>query len=384
MSKIIDKRDDLPNQSVGNRQRFIKMYKHVLRDQLQLDSDGDTIKQIINRREVSVPRDSLQEYDVQYDHSKGTWNHTVAGNSAYNKGDTINKNRRNPQMGGSGQGAGNGENTLDEYKFLLTKDELVGIYFGDLDLPKFIKESVGKIRKTKAFNSGSARDGNMCNLNLIETMRNALGRRLASSGENIPWLDDTDLRFKHPVYQLVPCRRAVMFCVMDVSGSMSQEMKAKAKEFYLMLYIFLTYKYEDIDVVFIHHTETAAEVDEEEFFYGQLSGGTLVSPALNLVDTIITDRYDPLTWNIYVVQSGDGDNSHMDTKKCCSILSNTLLSKCQFFGYVEIVGEFNGGRTSPMYLQYEGLKGAVDNLEVLKAYKSTSSSVLLRQFFNSK
>ena len=74
-----------------------------------------------------------------------------------------------------------------------------------------------------------------------------------------------------------------MFCVMDVSGSMDEAKKDIAKRFFILLYIFLTKNYENIELVFIRHHTSAKEVNEEEFFYSRETGGTVVSSALELM-----------------------------------------------------------------------------------------------------
>ena len=97
--------------------------------------------------------------------------------------------------------------------------------------------------------------------------------------------------------------KAVMFCLMDVSGSMDQATKDIAKRFYVLLYLFLTRTYENVEVVFIRHHTQAKEVDEHEFFYSQETGGTIVSSALKLMKEIVTDRYPIGEWNIYAAQA---------------------------------------------------------------------------------
>ena len=60
-----------------------------------------------------------------------------------------------------------------------------------------------------------------------------------------------------------------MFCLMDVSGSMTEHMKDLAKRFYTLLYIFLKRRYRHVEIVFIRHTHEAQEVDEETFFHSR-------------------------------------------------------------------------------------------------------------------
>src|SRR5207245_8525304 len=107
-----------------------------------------------------------------------------------------------------------------------------------------------------------------------------------------------------------PVAQAVMFCLMDVSGSMSEHMKDLAKRFYMLLYVFLKRRYKHVDIVFIRHTDRAEEVDEQTFFYGPPSGGTLVSSALQAMHEIVRDRFNPPDWNIYAAHASDADNSY--------------------------------------------------------------------------
>jgi hypothetical protein len=122
------------------------------------------------------------------------------------------------------------------------------------------------------------------------------------------FIDTFDLRFRNYAKQAIPTSKAVMFCLMDVSGSMDQATKEVAKRFYILLYLFLTRTYKTIDVVYIRHHTQAKEVDEQEFFYSQETGGTIASSALELMAKIIKDRYNAREWNIYGAQASDGDN----------------------------------------------------------------------------
>ena len=103
-----------------------------------------------------------------------------------------------------------------------------------------------------------------------------------------------------------------MFCLMDVSGSMTEHMKDLAKRFYVLLYIFLKRRYKHVDVVFIRHTHEAPEVDEDTFFHSPETGGTVVSTALEEMQRVVAERYDPDSWNIYAAQASDGDNTATD------------------------------------------------------------------------
>ena len=160
--------------------------------------------------------------------------------------------------------------------------------------------------------------------------------RLKANVRRIPFIDEIDLRYRQHLKKPQPATSAVMFCLMDVSGSMTQMHKDIAKRFFILLYLFLKKNYKKIEVVFIRHHTSAKEVDEEEFFYSRETGGTIVSSALKLMHKIIESRYSPAEWNIYAAQASDGDNWNDDSPVCGKILADSILPLVQYFAYVEI------------------------------------------------
>ena len=128
------------------------------------------------------------------------------------------------------------------------------------------------------------------------------------------------MRYNRFAPTIVPRAKAVMFCLMDVSASMGEREKDLAKRFFILLHLFLKRKYERVDIVFIRHTHEAAEVDEQEFFYGRETGGTVVSSALKTMIAVREKRYPVADWNVYCAQASDGDNSGSDTRECVALL----------------------------------------------------------------
>ncbi|GAL18427.1 UPF0229 protein YeaH [Vibrio maritimus] len=175
--------------------------------------------------------------------------------------------------------------------------------------------------------------------------------------DSVPFIDTFDLRFKNYEKRPVPSSQAVMFCLMDVSGSMDQATKDIAKRFYVLLYLFLTRTYENVEVVFIRHHTQAKEVDEHEFFYSQETGGTIVSSALKLMQEIVEDRYPTGEWNIYAAQASDGDNWADDSPRCRDLLVNKLLPACQYYSYIEITRRTH----QTLWHEYEKLENDFDN-----------------------
>jgi hypothetical protein len=169
---------------------------------------------------------------------------------------------------------------------------------------------------------------------------------LKAKARRIPFIDPIDIRYRRFENVPKPVAQAVMFCLMDVSGSMSEHMKDLAKRFYMLLYVFLTRRYRHVEIVFIRHTDRAEEVDENTFFHGPASGGTLVSSALQAMHEIVRSRFRPADWNIYAAQASDGDNSSSDSDAVSRLLTEMILPVSQFFAYLE-VGE-TGGSTFDM------------------------------------
>jgi uncharacterized sporulation protein YeaH/YhbH (DUF444 family) len=164
---------------------------------------------------------------------------------------------------------------------------------------------------------------------------------LKAKARRIPFIDPIDIRYRRFETVPKPVAQAVMFCLMDVSGSMSEHMKDLAKRFYMLLYVFLTRRYRHVEIVFIRHTDRAEEVDEDTFFHGPASGGTLVSSALQAMHEIVRSRFRPADWNIYAAQASDGDNSSSDSEAVSRLLTEMILPVSQYFAYLE-VGDASG------------------------------------------
>jgi uncharacterized sporulation protein YeaH/YhbH (DUF444 family) len=248
--------------------------------------------------------------------------------------------------------------------------------FEDLELPNLVKRNLVGTETFKTVRAGISNEGNPARINIIRTLRSAHARRIALSGSSrgklkeavseldrlkreepdnfgdiqeleseierlkarirrVPYLDTFDLKYNLLVKQPNPSSKAVMFCLMDVSGSMTQATKDIAKRFFILLYLFLKRNYDKIEVVFIRHHTSAREVDEEEFFYSRETGGTIVSSALKLMQEIMAERYPASDWNIYAAQASDGDNWNDDSPICRDILIKQIMPFVQYYTYVE-------------------------------------------------
>jgi uncharacterized sporulation protein YeaH/YhbH (DUF444 family) len=196
----------------------------------------------------------------------------------------------------------------------------------------------------------------------------------------IPFIDSFDLRYRNRVVQPREIAQAVMFCILDVSGSMDENRKDLAKRFFILLHLFLLRNYERIDIVFVRHHSSAKVVDEEEFFHSTESGGTIVSRALELTLKEISERFPTEQWNVYVAQASDGDNWDDDSPRCRDLLVDELLPRVQYFAYVEI----NDAEPQNLWMRYEEARAVRRNLALGRVRERADIYPVLRELFAKK
>jgi uncharacterized sporulation protein YeaH/YhbH (DUF444 family) len=201
----------------------------------------------------------------------------------------------------------------------------------------------------------------------------------------IAYIDPIDLRYRRYEQQPQPISQAVMFCLMDVSGSMSEHMKELAKIFFILLYLFISRCYRHVEIVFIRHTDAAEEVDENTFFYSTETGGTKVSAALAEMIRIIDKRYSPSDWNIYVAQASDGDNLTSDNATVRDLMCERILPIVQYAAYLEVSGPpspYMAMRgASNLWAIYEGLADANGRFAMRKVHNRKDIYPVFRELF---
>lgn len=381
MVQFIDRRLNPKGKSLGNRQRFLRRARSEIREAIQKSLKDRKVSDVEGGEHISIPAKSTREPRFRFSPSGGVRDFVRPGNKEFVVGDQIKK----PQgaAGGRSKEASTSGEGEDDFQFTLTQDEFLDVFFEDLELPNLVKTSLKEMKSTAPRRAGITIAGSPNNINVLRTMRNAFGRRIAlkrpshaelhdinerifaleakaeKTAEDrealqrlyaerealerrrqwVPFIDPIDVRFNAFEPQAVPAAKAVMFCLMDVSGSMGEREKDLAKRFFLLLHLFLKRRYERVEIVFIRHTHDAQEVDEETFFYSPQSGGTIVSTALEEMIRIMGERFPAADWNIYAAQASDGYTQSGDAERCVKLLNADLMPYCQYYAYIEILDE---------------------------------------------
>ncbi|RVT46237.1 YeaH/YhbH family protein [Rheinheimera sediminis] len=417
MAHFIDRRLNGKNKSAVNRQRFIRRYKQQIKQAVSDAISKRSVTDINKGEKVSIPGKDITE-PFFHQGQGGHRERVHPGNDQFSPGDKI----KRPQ-GGQGSGSGQGDASADgegedEFVFSISKDEYLDLLFEDLELPNLKKNQLDKLVQYKNVRAGFRSEGVPTNIDIVRSLQGSLARRVAmTAGKKrelheleaklglveaepvpdqyqlmalreqiaqlekrigaVPFIDSFDLRFRNFQKRPEPTSKAVMFCLMDVSGSMDQPTKDMAKRFYILLYMFLSRSYKNVEVVYIRHHTQAKEVDEQEFFYSQETGGTIVSSALKMMADIVKDRYDPAEWNIYAAQASDGDNWADDSPLCADLLSQQILPLVRYYAYIEITPRPH----QSLWLEYEKIQQSFDNFAIQPIRQVADIYPVFRELF---
>jgi uncharacterized sporulation protein YeaH/YhbH (DUF444 family) len=419
---IVDRRLNPRGKSLSNRRRFIRRARKELTEAVRKATGERSVTDLGSEDKVWIKADRLREPVIHHSSDQGTRDHVLPGNKTFQEGDTL----KRPDGGGSGNGGSEGAEDgegQDAFQFALSQEEFLDIFFDDLELPDLLRKQMKASDSFTPVRAGHSISGSVSNLNLKRTMRNSLSRRIALGrprpaeieaceaeiedlkesedakdivrreelvvqleehrrrSKRIPFIDPVDVRYNRFEMVPQPVTSAVMFCLMDVSGSMTEHMKDLAKRFYKLLYLFLSRRYKNVEVVFIRHTHLAKEVDEETFFSSTETGGTVVSTAFEEMLRVIADRYPRDQWNIYAAQASDGDNFSTDNGKVATLLKQHILPICQYFAYIEVNDE--GGRelNTDLWRTYDHLVKSGASIAMRKVSERNQIFPVFRELF---
>ena len=426
MSTIIDRRSS-GTRSTANQDRLQRRVRARLKVAVEKMARSGSIEDLANADQpISIPTRDLHEPSFRRDLSDASWERVLPGNKEYQRGDEISKPEGGGGSGKSREGSPDGLGD-DEVAIVLSADEFLDLLFDGLALPNLRKTAQGDIQADQWRRAGFIKDGSPSRMHIGRTMRAARARRLAlragkrrelqgllgargtlqeeiqdrvAQGQDvsveqerlseldrqiaalerkikaIPFIDEADLRFAHIDQQPHPITNAVMFCVMDVSGSMGEKEKDLAKRFFLLLYLFVHRHYQAVQIVFIKHHSTASECSEQAFFGAREGGGTLVSPAVILTEEIMQQRFSPDRWNVYLAQVSDGDNYFADNAVVEKHLMN-LLPRLRNLFYLEV----NRDSESDLLQLYEAIAQDFPELITARASDREDIYTLFRTLF---
>jgi uncharacterized protein len=418
---IIDRRLNPQGKSLSNRRRFIRRAKQELAEAVHKSTAERSISDLGAEEKVWVKTNRLKEPQIRHSPAVGQRDHILPGNKQYEQGDRLKRASSQGGLGGR-QASSHGEGE-DGFHFVLNQEEFLDIFFDDLELPDLLRKQMKSSDNFTPIRAGYAISGSLPNMNLTRTMRNSLARRIAlkrphpaqlaiveaeiarlgeaddpdslkkheelseyleiqrKRSQRIPFIDPIDVRYNR--FELVPqpVTSAVMFCLMDVSGSMTEHMKDLAKRFYKLLYLFLRRRYKDVDLVFIRHTHLAREVDEETFFFSTETGGTVVSTAFDEMLHVMAQRYPANNWNIYAAQASDGDNVPSDNAKVVSLLKEKILPACQYFAYIEVGHQDGMMQMTDLWRTYETLIRSGEPIAARKVHDRSQIFPVFRDLF---
>ncbi len=420
---IIDRRPNPHGKNLDNRQRVLARARAAVQQATRAAVEQGTLREIARDQSVTIPSDTLHEPSFHTVFSSGKRQIVFSGNHEFSAGDRLPRPKKGGGGDGSGDGSGGGEGQ-DGFRFLLTRDEFLDLFFDDLELPDLVKSQIVATETMTPVRAGISVDGTPSQVDMSRTMRQSMARRiglrrpkpvevvtleaevalLERDGDEagrlpalradlelalrrlarVPWVDPVDLRYRRFTQTPQPAARAVMFCLMDVSGSMSEQMKDLAKRFFLLLHVFLERRYKRVDLVFIRHTEVAEEVDETTFFTDPRTGGTVVSTALGEFLRIQRDRYPRESWNIYAAQASDGDNSSSDTQKAVGMLESAILPVVQHYAYIEVGSSAVIRGATDLWRGYEPLAQRAPRLAMRRVAEAGEIFPVFRDLFRRK
>jgi len=278
-------------------------------------------------RTVRVPVRMLEHYHFRL---RPPEQRDGVGQGAAKPGDVLAK----PQQGeGTGKGRGGKDEGGIEFMLELKVDDIVDWLWEQMELPN-LHARIGRAEESDWTREGWDKRGARSRLDRRRSFKESVKRRKGQS-EDAPTFTNDDLRFRQLTKREQPAIQAVVFLLMDVSGSMSDRDRQLAKTFFFWAVQGLRRQYRHLETVFVAHTTEAWEFNEEEFFQVTGSGGTVASTGLAKVREIVDARFSPSRYNIYLFYASDGDNYAADRPAAETALAS-LAEVANYCGYLEV------------------------------------------------
>lgn len=357
---IFKKHKTIADRSATDRRRHKEKIEKAIKEGIYDIVAEESIIGQSGKKKIKIPVRGIKEYQFIYGKNEGSKGVGSAQGKDIKKGQKVKDGKKNRRAGDPDK-PGN-EKGEEYYDVEVTLDELAKYLFDDLSLPELAKKQSDTILSEKIKRKGYRKKGIRPRLSKKETIKNKIKRKLKAKragsydekeGERFPFHED-DLKYKHIEITKKPITNAVIFMIMDVSGSMTKQKKFLARSFFFLLYQFIRYRYSTVDLVFISHTTEAQEVSEDDFFKKASSGGTYISSGLEKAQTVISERYSPTSWNIYTFHCSDGENWPEDNKKAKDCMQE-LINVSQLAGYIQIKAQMESQWGDEMAKVFEPL-----------------------------
>lgn len=337
---IFKKHKTIADRSAGDRARHRRKIEKAIKEGIHNIVAEESIIGESGKKKFKIPVRGIKEHKFVYG-DNGSKRVGSGEGSDLKRGQVIGKKKKQPGKG-KPEKAGNDKGE-EFYEVELTLDQVAEYLFKDLELPNFENKKnaqvVSKKIRRKGYRTKGIRprlDKKKSAIQRIKRMKKDefSGKRESDSEESFSFLEK-DLRYKH--YKVTEKRTssAVIFFIMDISGSMGKTKKFLSRSFFFLLYHFIRSRYDKVEICFVAYESEAYEVDEKSFFERGSSGGTVASTGVKMVNDIIDQRYHPSSWNIYAFHASDGDNWPTDNDELVEVLGS-LVPKLQFYGYCEI------------------------------------------------
>ena len=350
---VFRKHKSIVDRASSDRNRHKRKIEKAIKESIKDVIAEESIIGQNGKKKIRIPVKGIKEYRFVYGNNEKNKSVGSGGQHSLKKGQKIGKQRA-AKAKGQGTGKASNEKGDEYYDVEVTLKELAEYLFADLELPDLEKKQFRFVSQESIKRKGYRFKGIRPRLSKKETLKRKIRRQKVAekvgaydpeSGERFPFHKD-DLKYHHIKPKIKENSSAVIFFLMDVSGSMSQDRKYLARSFFFLLYQFLNHKYDKVEVVFISHSTEANRVSEDDFFKVGTYGGTIISSSLKLQLDIIDKEYHPNSWNIYSFYCGDGENWHSDNSKCIDLFKE-IKDLSQLTGYCEINENYKGLTDSP-------------------------------------
>lgn len=375
---IFKEHKTIADRSAADRSRHKRKIEKAIREGVtDIIADESIIGQEGKKR-IKIPVKGIKEWQFIFGQNESNKQVGSAPGSPIHRGQVVKKGQQQQDQGNN-PGNDKGEET---YEVEITLEELAEYLFESLKLPDLDKKKFKVTVQEKPKQHGTRPFGIRPRLDKKESAIQRLKRKSAAkrteqieldpeTGEEVFPFHDNDLRYHFIKDKPKEATNAVIFFMMDVSGSMTTNVKFIARSFYFLLYQFIRHKYEKVEIVFIAHTTEADEVDEERFFKRAAAGGTHISSAPFLALDLINDRYHPNSWNIYAFHCTDGDNWEEDNDKAIAAFIE-LRDVCQMLSYNEIVlaserPNWDSSENSKLWARLKSIEGKNMKMNILKS-----------------